>query len=113
MFQLMVEADWLLTVLEKAGYLADIGIEDGKIAVIDRSMTLNAETEREIDANGLVVCPGFIDIHSHSDRSVVRDPGSGSSSCTKGITTEVTGMCGGSMAPLSDKAALSLTKKAV
>ncbi|HOB30161.1 MAG TPA: D-aminoacylase [Bacillota bacterium] len=111
MFQLIVRGGLVVDGTGKAGYLADIGIEDGKIAVIDRSMTLNAETEREIDANGLVVCPGFIDIHSHSDRSVVRDPGSGSS-LVQGITTEVTGMCGGSMAPLSDKAAESYEKAA-
>lgn len=106
MFELVIRGGLVIDGTGQSGYLADIGIKDGKIEVIDRTMNLNSEAQRVIDAKGMVVCPGFIDIHSHSDRSVVRDPESGSS-LIQGITTEVTGMCGGSMAPLSDKAAES------
>ena len=106
MLELLIKGGLVIDGTGQAGYLADIGIESGKIAVIDRTRNLNAEAQKVIDAKGMVVCPGFIDIHSHSDRSVVRDPGSGSS-LVQGITTEITGMCGRSSAPISDKAAES------
>ena len=53
-----------------------------------------------IDAAGLQVTPGFIDSHSHSDRSVFREGGSGSyNSLLQGVTTQVAGQCGSSVAP--------------
>ncbi len=83
----------------KSGYLADVGVENGKISIIDRSMALEIVSQRVIDAKGMVICPGFIDLHSHTDSSVMWDP-TCESSLVQGITTEVTGMCGSSAAPL-------------
>ncbi|HHV61769.1 MAG TPA: D-aminoacylase [Firmicutes bacterium] len=53
-----------------------------------------------IDASGMVVAPGFIDIHSHSDENLLADPRA-ESKIRQGITTEVVGNCGSSLAPLA------------
>jgi N-acyl-D-amino-acid deacylase len=55
---------------------------------------------RLLDASGLMVSPGFIDIHTHSDGDILRYP-TADSRVRQGITTEVTGNCGGSAAPRS------------
>jgi len=73
---------------------ADIGILNGKIAAIG---DLNASTGATIvDATGLIVTPGFIDIHTHSDLSVLFTPGM-ESSLAQGVTAEVVGNCGFSL----------------
>ena len=59
-----------------------------------------AEAGRVIDAGGLIVAPGFIDIHSHSDIPILIDP-RGLSKIHQGVTTEVVGNCGGSAAPMN------------
>ena len=69
---------------------ADVGITGGKIAAV--GSLGSAAAERTIDAAGLVVAPGFIDMHSHSDTTMLEDPG-GESKAHQGVTTEVTGNC--------------------
>ncbi|MCP4750465.1 MAG: D-aminoacylase [Proteobacteria bacterium] len=77
-------------------YFSDLGIKDGKIAAIgDLS---SSSSEKTIDATGLVVAPGFIDIHTHSDMSLLLDPRA-ESQIRQGVTTEVIGQCGVSLAP--------------
>ena len=66
----------------------DIGIRDGRIARIG-PMGSSSATER-IDARGLTVAPGFIDIHSHSDYSMLREP-RGESMVRQGVTTQILG----------------------
>lgn len=66
----------------------DIGIRDGRIARIGPMGSASA-TER-IDARGLTVAPGFIDIHSHSDYSMLREP-RGESMVRQGVTTQILG----------------------
>lgn len=66
----------------------DIGIRDGRIARIGPMGSASA-TER-IDARGLTVAPGFIDIHSHSDYSMLREP-KGESMVRQGVTTQILG----------------------
>ena len=81
----------------KARYEADIGIADGKIAAIgDLS---RSETRRSIDAAGHVVAPGFIDMHSHSDRTLIDDRNA-ESKVYQGVTTEVVGNCSYSPFPV-------------
>ncbi len=78
-------------------YRADIGIKDGKIYRIWQSEKAN--TNKEMDATDMVVCPGFIDPHSHSDVATFFDnrlP----STVRQGITTSVVGNCGESLAPV-------------
>ena len=79
-------------------YKADVGIDKGKIIYIGDSSSI--ESKRSIDASGMIVAPGFIDMHSHSDMSLFDDPG-GESKAFQGVTTEVIGMDGLSYAPIS------------
>ena len=76
-------------------FYADIAIKDGWITDIGKSLPHTAPLE--IDAKGLVISPGFIDIHSHSDTNILRD-GLAQSKIRQGITTEILGE-GGSAAP--------------
>lgn len=79
---------------------ADVGILDGKIAIVQDLG--EAEAAKTIDVSGLHVCPGFIDMHSHSDLSLMAHR-KGESSLSQGITTEVIGSCGWSLAPVKDE----------
>ena len=76
-------------------FFADIAIKDGRITAIGKSLPHFATLA--IDAKGLVVSPGFIDIHSHSDTNILRD-GLAQSKIRQGVTTEILGE-GGSAAP--------------
>lgn len=75
---------------DQARYKGDVGISGGRIKAI--GSLAHAEAGRRIDATGLVVAPGFIDMHSHSDVTLRDDPG-GESKAHQGVTTEVTGNC--------------------
>ncbi len=77
------------------GYQADIAVTQGRIAEIGR---LNASAGRVINADGLVVAPGFIDPHTHYDAQICWDPLITCSSW-HGVTTVVMGNCGVGLAP--------------
>ena len=79
-------------------FRADIGIKDGKIAKIGAIGPQIAKTT--IDADGLVISPGFIDMHSHSDFVLPAKPWA-EGKLMQGITTEVVGNCGMSAAPIN------------
>jgi len=86
-----------------AASIADVGIRDGRIAAVG---TLgDAQAGTVVDAAGSVVAPGFIDIHSHGDVTVVADPRA-QSAIAQGVTTVVVGNCGHSPAPLPIPSAL-------
>jgi N-acyl-D-amino-acid deacylase len=74
---------------------ADIAVLDGRIAAIGR---IDDKGREEIDAQGLVVAPGFIDAHTHMDAQVFWDE-LGSTSCYHGVTTAIMGNCGFTLAP--------------
>jgi N-acyl-D-amino-acid deacylase len=82
-------------------FYGDIAVKDGKIVKIGNLTTDTAK--KVIDAAGLAVSPGFIDIHSHSDMSFIINP-LADSKVKQGVTTEVTGNCGSSVAPLTEMA---------
>ena len=96
------------TIIDGTGrlrYDADVGIRGGKIEAI--GSLEDAEAGRMVDAEGLIVAPGFIDMHSHSDMSLFDDPG-GESKVHQGVTTEVTGNCSYSPFPLGPASAANI-----
>ncbi len=78
----------------------DVRVVGDEIAELAPSLAPRSG-ERVIDANGLTVTPGFIDMHSHADRGIERMP-SAESQVRQGITTAVVGQDGGSSLPVSD-----------
>jgi N-acyl-D-amino-acid deacylase len=86
------------TVVDGSGlprYRADVGVKDGVITEIGR---IRAPSQKTVDAEGMVVSPGFIDGHTHMDAQIAWDP-LGSCSCWHGVTTAVMGNCGFALAP--------------
>ncbi|HXJ81613.1 MAG TPA: D-aminoacylase [Candidatus Methylomirabilis sp.] len=77
--------------------VADVAVEGDRVVAVGRD--LSGEAARTIDARGLMVAPGFIDIHSHSDLVYDGCP-SAESKVRQGVTTEVVGMCSFSPAPV-------------
>jgi len=80
-------------------FLADVGIQGDKIVQVRQA--IKDEAKRMIDASGLTVCPGFIDMHTHSDLQVFKCPEE-DSKLMQGITTALIGQDGLSVAPLDD-----------
>ncbi len=79
------------------GRPGDVAVHDGYIAAIDRSLPVGGA--RIIDAEGLAVTPGFIDIKTHSDFTLPINP-KAESKVRQGVTTEIIGHCGFSVAPV-------------
>jgi N-acyl-D-aspartate/D-glutamate deacylase len=95
-------------------YKGDVGILDGKVKVITGAGGLSRKkADKYIDADGLIVAPGFVDLHTHYDAQVFWDP-----YCTTsgwhGVTSVVIGNCGFGLAPVTadgrERAMLSLTR---
>jgi N-acyl-D-amino-acid deacylase len=96
-FELVIRGGTVVDGLGKAPFAADLGLVGDRIEAIG---SIAAEQgKRVLDVTGLHVCPGFIDIHSHSDRTITSYP-SADSRVRQGITTELTGNCGSSAAPV-------------
>ena len=89
-------------------FRGDVGVSAGNISAVAALEV--AEAALEIDAAGLVVAPGFIDMHSHSDLSLFDSPG-GESKAHQGVTTEVTGNCSFSPFPAGESGPSALRDK--
>ena len=87
-------------------YRADVVVDGGRIVSIVKEAAAagcqRPEARRELDAEGLVLSPGFIDMHAHSDLAVLRDPDH-SAKAAQGVTLEVLGQDGLSYAPVDDR----------
>jgi N-acyl-D-amino-acid deacylase len=96
---------------ETARYTADVLVAGGRIDTIAPSLAPGAaDADRVIDAAGLVLAPGFIDMHAHSDLALVLDPVH-LAKLSQGVTTELLGQDGLSYAPVDDAALAILRRK--
>ena len=99
MFDLIIKNGMIADGTGRESYRADVGIQGDKISSIGNLD--GVEALKELDAKGLVVAPGFIDIHSHSDFTLLVDPRA-QSAISQGVTTEIIGNCGHGCAPITD-----------
>ncbi|MED5815999.1 D-aminoacylase [Mycolicibacterium sp. 050232] len=95
---------------ESARYDADVLIDDDRIAAIATEPAASPTADRVIDASGLVLAPGFIDMHAHSDLQILLNPAH-PSRITQGVTTEVLGQDGLSYAPVTSEVLAVVRRK--
>jgi N-acyl-D-amino-acid deacylase len=102
MFDCLIKKARVIDGTGAAGYQGWVGVRGGEIAAVGTGETRQeeADSRQVIDAEGKVLCPGFIDIHSHGDASVVTRPFS-PEKVRQGVTTQTIGHCGISPAPSS------------
>jgi N-acyl-D-amino-acid deacylase len=113
-FDVIIQGGTVVDGTRTPRYAGDVGIKDGKIAKIERGGRLKAsDAKKTLDANGLYVVPGFVDLHTHYDAQINWDP-----YCTigswHGVTSLVLGNCGFGFAPckpeLRDRAMLTMSR---
>ncbi|MDQ3401257.1 MAG: amidohydrolase family protein, partial [Chloroflexota bacterium] len=108
MSALLLRGGWVIDGTGGDRVRGDVAVRDGRIAAVGPD--LPTDGARVIDATGMVVCPGFIDIHSHSDESVLVNSAL-ESAVHQGVTLVVAGNCGGSSAPALGLAAEELERE--
>ena len=104
-FDLVVENGTIVDGSGSDGFAAAVGVRDGRLTILFGETEATVAAERRIDASGLIVCPGFIDLHSHSGLMLFADP-LHEPKVRQGVTTEVIGVDGLSYAPIPDPADL-------
>src|SRR5438094_9769301 len=97
-YDLLIRGGRIVDGLGKPANYGDVAIKQGKVAAIGR---VTGKAARTIDAENLTVAPGFIDIHNHSDYTIVTD-GNAESMIRQGVTSMILGE-GGSAAPVGGK----------
>ncbi len=96
MYDLLIRNGTLIDGTRAPRYAADVAVRGGRIAAIGE--LAGARAERELDAAGKIVAPGFIDAHTHDDRLMLSAPDM-APKVSQGVTTVVAGNCGISLAP--------------
>lgn len=94
------------------GVRADVAVADGVIVAVGPGLGRSHPAGRTVDATGRTVCPGFVDIHTHSDLTLLSAP-LARSAVHQGVTTVVVGNCGLGVAPLADGADVAGIRAAV
>lgn len=107
MLDIIIKDGLIVDGTRSAAYKGDLGIKDSIICDIQPKLSCSAK--EVINANGLVVAPGFIDIHSHSDLCSFVPGLKPQSKLYQGITLEIIGNCGMSCLPVNDATRLMLT----
>ncbi len=98
MFDVLIRGGYILDGTGSPAFRADVALTGERIDAIGDLRDANAD--ETLDATGLMIAPGFIDIHSHSDFTLPVNPRA-ESKVRQGVTTEVVGNCGFSPAPIS------------
>ncbi|MCZ6820031.1 MAG: amidohydrolase family protein, partial [Calditrichaeota bacterium] len=98
-FDIVVKNGLIIDGTGSVAFRADLAIKDGKIVRIGKIE--NIKSKEVIDAEHLVVAPGFIDLHTHAERKILEFP-SVENYIRQGVTTIVGGNCGGSPYPIGD-----------
>ena len=99
-FELLIKNGTIVDGTGSPAFAGDVAVTGDRIAAVGRLE--GARAAKVIDASGKVVCPGFIDTHSHSDLLVLDAPEI-EPKVRQGVTTEVIGQDGMSLAPVSDR----------
>ena len=97
MLDILIENGLIIDGTGNPGYYGSVGVDEDTVTVF-RGNVQDVEAVRTIDATGLTVCPGFIDMHAHSGLVLLSDP-SHEPKVRQGITTELIGVDGNSYAP--------------
>ena len=108
MYDVIIKDGLIVDGKGEPGFVGSIGVTGDTIELLPPFIE-SPECGRLIDAKGKVVCPGFIDMHSHSELSLLTDPHH-EPKVRQGVTTEAIGMDGLSYAPCSDANRLDLIK---
>jgi N-acyl-D-amino-acid deacylase len=97
MFDILIINGLIVDGTKSTAYKADLAIKDGIISKID--ININEEAKKVINAEGLVVTPGFIDVHSHNDLVPFMEEKIQNLKLYQGVTTELVGQCGLGVVP--------------
>ncbi|MFB0566769.1 MAG: amidohydrolase family protein [Candidatus Aminicenantaceae bacterium] len=99
-FDLVIKDGYVFDGLGKEGFKGDIGIKGAHIKAIGKIS--GSRGKSVIDAKNLAVCPGFIDVHNHTDEGLIANP-KGESMIRQGVTTIISGNCGSSPFPVAEE----------